>query len=114
MGTSEVAKFVGNELNISPMKVDHVMYGYLGTIGAYVLDAVDHVMKSSLATGTKESVLPAKKITEYPVIKRFFAQEFGSGLQEDFYRVNREVNKIVGSINKLSREGRLDELEAMI
>tara|TARA_R100001082_G_scaffold95721_2_gene63041 strand:+ start:13913 stop:22288 length:8376 start_codon:yes stop_codon:yes gene_type:complete len=114
LGTSEVAKFVGNELNISPMKVDHVMYGYLGTIGAYVLDAVDHVMKSSLATGTKESVLPAKKITEYPVIKRFFAQEFGSGLQEDFYRVNREVNKIVGSINKLSREGRLDELEAMI
>ena len=47
LGTSEVAKFVGNELNISPMKVDHVMYGYLGTIGAYVLDAVDHVMKSS-------------------------------------------------------------------
>ena len=114
LGTSEVAKFVGNELNISPMKVDHVMYGYLGTIGAYVLDAVDHVMKSNLATGTNESVLPAKKITEYPVIKRFFAQEFGSGLQEDFYRVNREVNKIVGSINKLSREGRLDELEAMI
>ena len=26
-GTSEIAKFIGKELNISPLKVDHVMYG---------------------------------------------------------------------------------------
>ena len=90
------------------------MYGYLGTIGAYGLDTIDHILRSRPLTGTQETVLPAKKITEYPVLKRFFAQEFGSGLQEDFYRVNREVNKIVGSINKLNREGRLDELDAML
>ena len=47
-GTTEFAKFVGENLNISPMKDDHVMFGYTGTLGAYILNLVWLLVPESL------------------------------------------------------------------
>ena len=33
--SSQIAQFIGNEMAISPLK-DHIMYGYMGTLGSYV------------------------------------------------------------------------------
>ena len=58
--------------------------------------------------------MPALKIYEYPVIKRFFASEQGSGLRQDAYELYREINKVVTTSNKLKKEGRIEELNSYL
>ena len=114
VSTSEIAKFVGAELGISPIKIDHVLNGYGGTIGGYVLAGVDTMLRSKAITGDDASKMPALRLYEYPLMKRFFASKEGSGLREDAYDLYREINKIVTTSNKLRKEGRMDELEAYL
>jgi hypothetical protein len=114
VGTSQIAKFVGSELGISPIKIDHVMTGYGGTIGTYALNMIDVLLRSEAVTGDNAAQMPALRAYEYPVIRRFFASKEGSGLREDAYELYREINKIVTTSNKLRKEGRMDELEAYL
>lgn len=114
VSTTEIGKFIGSELGISPIKVDHVMTGYGGTLGGYVLSAVDAILRSEAVTGDEAAKMPALKIYEYPVIKRFFASEQGSGLRQDAYELYREINKVVTTSNKLKKEGRLEELNSYL
>ena len=58
--------------------------------------------------------MPAIKIYEYPVIRRFFASEQGSGLRQDAYELYREINKVVTTSNKLKKEGRIEELNSYL
>ena len=106
--TNELAKIVGEMFDVSPLKVEHVMRGYTGTIGTYVLGAVDEVMRSPALTGDKEMQMPSRPVTEFPVIKRFFANSKNAGAKEDFYELNSEIKKIVGTLNNLKEEGRVD------
>ena len=76
-GASEVSKIVGQFANISPLKIDHVLYGYTGTIGSYVLDTVDTIMRSEAVQGDKQAKMPALQPYEYPIIKRFFGSKGG-------------------------------------
>lgn len=114
VSTSEMAKFIGAELGISPIKIDHVLNGYGGTIGGYVLAGVDTMLRSKMITGDDASKMPSLRAYEYPLMKRFFASKEGSGLREDAYDLYREINKIVTTSNKLRKEGRMDELEAYL
>ena len=114
VGTSQIAKFVGSELGISPIKIDHVLNGYGGTIGGYALSLIDTLLRSKMVTGDEASKMPALRSYEYPLIKRFFASKEGSGLKEDAYDLYREINKIVNTSNKLKREGRVDELQSYL
>ena len=114
VSTTEIGKFIGSELGISPIKVDHVMTGYSGTLGGYVLSAVDAILRSEAVTGDEAAKMPALKIYEYPIIKRFFASEQGSGLRQDAYELYREINKVVTTSNKLKKEGRIEELNSYL
>ena len=114
VGTSQIAKFVGSELGISPIKIDHVLNGYGGTIGGYALSLIDTLLRSKMVTGDEASKMPALRSYEYPLIKRFFASKEGSGLKEDAYDLYREINKIVNTSNKLKREGRVDEHQSYL
>ena len=112
--TSQIADFIGSEMNISPLKVDHIMYGYLGTLGGYALDTVDMILRSPALTGEKEAVLPARRVYEYPVMKRFFGSEYASGAKEDFYQMNREILRLVTSLNQLKERGDAEKYEAYL
>ena len=106
--TNELARTVGEMLDISPLKIEHVMRGYTGTIGTYVLGAVDEVMRSPALTGDKELEMPSRPVTEFPIMKRFFANSKNAGAKEDFYELNAEIKKIVGTLNDLKKDGRVD------
>tara|TARA_R100001509_G_scaffold59645_1_gene32901 strand:- start:671 stop:7159 length:6489 start_codon:yes stop_codon:yes gene_type:complete len=110
-GASEVAKLVGQFANISPLKIDHVMYGYTGTIGSYILDTVDTIWRSETVQGDTKAKMPAMQPYEYPIIKRFFGSKEGGGLREDAYDLYREVLTVRSTVNKLKKEGRREELE---
>ena len=111
---TEVSKAFGLALDINPMKIDHVLYGYTGTIGGYIIDAIDHlVLKNPDVTGV-DSVPPEMSIDQYPVLKRFMISKFSSGDRQDFYRLRSEVEKVTGSMRKLEKNDRYDELEALL
>ena len=109
--TNELAKMVGEMFDVSPLKVEHVMRGYTGTIGTYVLGAVDEILRSPALTGDKELEMPSRPVTEFPIMKRFFANSKNAGAKEDFYELNAEIRKIVGTLNSLKKEGRVDVYE---
>lgn len=113
--TNEAARLVSRELaerglaDISPMKIEHVARGYFGTLGTYVLNAVDSITRS--ATGAD---LPSRRIVDYPIVRRFVRKTGESGLENQFYKLRTNVDQIVGSLKKLQEEGRIDEYNAMM
>jgi hypothetical protein len=111
----EVSKWIGEAMNVSPMKVDHVLYGYTGTLGSYLLDSIDHlVAKNPVFTGDKTTSAPSKAITELPVLKRFFVNEFSSDNRSDFYRLHNAVTGMDQAIKSLDEQKRFEEAEALI
>ena len=110
IGTTEMAKLLGQTFNMSPIKVDYVMRGYTGTLGAYVIDIVDTVLKSKTLQGDNRSVLPARGLSQYPVIKRFLGQEFGGEATQRLYEMSNEVNRFHSTYNSLLKQNRMEDL----
>ena len=106
--TNEIARLIGEALNISPMKIEHVLNGYSGTLGGYLLDLMD--VTARRITGTP--LMPAN-INSIPLIKRLLIDnDKGGGLQQSFYELREEVTGATATINSLRDEGRMDELAA--
>ena len=108
--TSEFASMIGKALNMSPMKIQHVLEGYAGTIGIYGLDLLDHIMRTEAFVGDQSKKMPSMTLSTAPVLKRFFALPEGRGLVEDFYELNEEVRKVVSTLGSLDQDGRSEEL----
>jgi len=109
-GTSEVARLIGQGLNISPLKIDHVMRGYGGTIGTYIVQMTDMLMRQ---VTDREFIAP--DVSDAPFIRTILANSppnAGGGLQEQFYELKQESLRFTTTVNKLKKEGRGDELQA--
>lgn len=113
-GTTEMGKYIGQALNISPMKVDHVMFGYTGTIGGYVLNLVDRGLKTEFIQGEGAPLPPSKNIFEFPLWRRFFGQKEGSGLREDAYQLYDDITTVINTVNRLKKDGRAEDLDAYL
>ena len=106
--TNEIARVIGEFFNISPMKLEHLIQGYTGTLGGYLLDLMDVTARS--VTGTP---LMPSNINSIPVIKRFLIDnDKGGGLQQSFYELREEVIGATTTLNDLRTQGRMDELAA--
>jgi hypothetical protein len=104
--TNEIARLIGEALNISPMKLEHVLQGYTGTLGGYLLDLMD--VTARRVTGTP---LMPPNINSIPVVKRLLLDnDKGGGLQQSFYELREEVMGATATLNDLRNQGRLDEL----
>jgi hypothetical protein len=99
--TSELAKLFGH-IGISPMKVDHLLRGYLGTVGGVALDVTDAVADPNRMN---------KPINKLPLIKTFMYDDTGRGYKTEFYQFREDVDKVVNSVNTFKREGRAEELQ---
>ena len=104
--TNQLAEGVANSIGASPMKVQHLMQGYGGTLGGYFLQAIDSMAREN------EMVLPSTEWYQKPFIKRFFTTANQPGLQNKFYELKDDVDGITQTINRLQKDGRYDELAA--
>ena len=91
---------------LSPIKLEHVLRGYTGTLGGYVLDLAD--VSTRLITG--QPVTPPNA-TSIPFIKRVLriGDRSAGGLQQQFYELRSEVDTVVQSMNLLKEQGRQEE-----
>ena len=109
--TNTVAKAIGEAFNISPAKIEHVIRGYTGTLGGYVLSATDSIARSV----TGEPLLPSNVdlARQLPVVNRLIMDtDKAGGLQQQFYELRSEVDKAVNTMNALKKQKRFDELSA--
>jgi hypothetical protein len=100
-GTSELAKAIGGLTNVSPMKLDYLIRGYTGMLGAFALDATD-----ALANPDRMD----KPINRLPQVSTFMYDPTGRGYKSDFYRFREDVDRVVDTVNLFKREGRGQEL----
>jgi len=101
-GTSAFAKKLGAELGYSPLKIDHLIQGYTGTMGLYATQMID-----SAFTTQGEPVKATTRFEQLPVVKRFFAQD--SGTLEAYHELANEVKTTVNTLNFLERSNDIKE-----
>ncbi|WP_370554354.1 hypothetical protein NMD73_07995 [Edwardsiella tarda] len=110
--TSLLARQIGEQLGWSPKKIDHLITGYTGTLGAYVLGAMDIVLRGMGDYGER----PALRVDELPVIKSFLrgsAAPKSTQYSDDFYRMMQQANQVYGTVQRWKRERRLQDSRAL-
>ncbi len=102
-GTTNIAADIGKALNISPMKLDHMIKGYTGTIGMYLMDVVDSVYSMN-----SDIDKPSKRIDQLPVLKRFLIDPEARGTVTAFYEMKNAADQVVRTENLLERTFKFD------
>ncbi|ELI8123312.1 hypothetical protein RSF44_002611 [Yersinia enterocolitica] len=111
--TSLLMREVGEATNMSPKMLDHIVMGYTGSLGGYVMGATNLLMRNLKDYGET----PAMRLDEMPVIKSFFRGSDpakSTQFTEDFYRMMTEANQINSTINSFRKQGRSDDASELI
>jgi hypothetical protein len=115
--TSETAKAVGGAAGVSPKKVDYVLNGYLGTMGAGFISGVDSVLSGVGVIPKKvgglfgdpyhigDTIASASGLTRFVKDSDRTTSRFVS----DFYELKREADQANRAHKKLIEEGRREE-----
>lgn len=111
--TSLLMREIGEATNMSPKILDHIVMGYTGSLGGYVMGATNLLMRNLKDYGET----PAMRLDEMPVIKSFFRGSDpakSTQFTEDFYRMMTEANQINSTINSFRKQGRGDDASELI
>lgn len=107
---SPVAISASNQLSdmnidFDPRNIDHLIRGYLGTVGSYALLATDGIMRNYLDLPSPAD----KRPDQYPVLSRFLQERAGTGPTEAFYTLANEVDVFTKTLADLDQQGRADD-----
>ena len=104
--TSELAKAMGDLLNVSPTQIDYLVRGYTGGLGAALVATLNPLLAAPEKPGT-----PEKKMSELAFIGQAFQPTDGRGIINEAYDTMTRINQAKGSYNKLLEDGMLKEAE---
>lgn len=100
--TSELSKGIGSALKVSPMKIDNLVRGYTGTMGALLWSMAGEPF-------AKANNLPSKHFSELPFVRDFNVTDAN---------LSRPMNEFYGILDKANRQhagyGVKGKLEAAI
>ena len=102
--TSEFSKMIAQSLGLSPVKVDHILKGYSGTIGMYGIDTIDILLEQF-----GDSPKATKRFEQLPVIKRFALDAEARGYVTQYYELKDAVDTTVRTMNLLEKTGESKE-----
>ena len=102
--TSHLAQKIGAELGISPMKIDHLINGYTGTMGMYAVSALDNIFDAN-----NDATDASKRISQMPFIKRFAMDPYARGTVTSYYELKNATDQAVRTSLLLERTGNFKE-----
>jgi hypothetical protein len=102
--TSNFATVLAQSLGLSPIKVDHIIKGYTGTLGMYAIDTIDIVLDQF-----GDSPKPSKRFEQLPVIKRFASDPEARGFVTQYYELKDAVDTTVRTMNLLEKTAQPEE-----
>lgn len=99
---------IGEAFNVSPLKLEALVNGYLGTVGQWSLMAADSLVSTD-TTGED----PTRRMSQYPVFRRFLREQpfSNTAYEKRFYELADEVTVTVQTMAKLRREAKADKIE---
>jgi len=103
-GTSSVASTLGSTLGMSPMKIDHLIGGYTGTMGMYMVSALDGIMNMNT-----DSPNASKRFEQMPLIKRFALDPEARGTVTSYYDLKNATDEAVRTSSLLERTMNFEE-----
>ncbi|MGM0858675.1 MAG: LPD38 domain-containing protein [Pseudomonadota bacterium] len=93
---------------LSPMQLDYLVNGYLGSIGSYAMGMADTMWRR--AKGIQS---PSSRWTESKPIRRFYRDlatpAYYTRYQELFYEGLREADRVYSDVKKLEEMGAIEE-----
>ncbi|MGS3128153.1 LPD38 domain-containing protein [Aeromonas caviae] len=110
--TSLMMRELGEATGMSPKKLEHLLIGYTGTIGSYVMAAADGLIRAG-TPGESASW----RADEIPLVKAVYR---GSGPakstqhMEEFYRMLNEVNQLKRTVDQYRSEGLTDKANELL
>ncbi|WP_323936267.1 LPD38 domain-containing protein [Aeromonas caviae] len=110
--TSLLMRELGELTGFSPKQLEHLVIGYTGTMGSYVMAAADGLIR---AAGPGESA--SWRADEIPLVKAVYR---GTGPakstqhMEEFYRMLNEVNQLKRTVDQYRSEGLTDKANELL
>ena len=104
--TSLLMRELGELSGFSPKQLEHLVIGYTGTMGSYVMAAADGLIRT-----TQPGESAGWRADEIPLLKSIYR---GTGPAkstqhlEEFYQMLNEVNQLKRTIDQYRREGRIE------
>ena len=103
-GTSQVSANLGSALGISPMKLDHLIGGFTGTMGMYMVSAIDAILNAN-----SDAPAASKRFEQLPIIRRFAIDPEARGTVTAYYELKNATDSIVRTSNLLERTMNFEE-----
>jgi DNA repair exonuclease SbcCD ATPase subunit len=104
--TTELARLVGEKINVSPIKIDALISGYLSTTGLALVDAL------SFALPTPDRPVEAtKRLSEMRVIGSMFQPKDAGGIINATYERMKEAKQIKDTYNDMLKNGRIADAQ---
>lgn len=100
--TSEIAKKLGNTGLVSPINADHLIRGWLGSLGGLTIYLTNPILHSD-PNVTKPTMSAHEMLAELPGTSAFMSKEKESGLKNDFYVLRDEVAKVSNTLSDLNK-----------
>ncbi|CAD7530569.1 hypothetical protein KBAH04_17990 [Aeromonas hydrophila] len=110
--TSLLMRELGEAMGMSPKKLEHLLIGYTGTIGGYVMATADGLIR---AAQPGESA--SWRADEIPLVKAVYR---GTGPakstqhMEQFYQMLNEVNQLKRTVDQYRSEGLTDKANELL
>lgn len=111
--TSLLMRELGELTGFSPKKLQHLVEGYTGTIGAYVLGAGDMLARRMGDYGESAS-LRADQIPLLRTVYQGSAPARSSQAMSDYYDMLGQVSELYSTIRQYQKEGRTEDARKLI
>ena len=102
-----LSEVLPESLGASPKRLEHLVHGYTGAMGMYILGASDVLVRNM--QGAPER--PTMRMDRVPVVKAFYQESpaMHTIYSTKFYDILRETEQIQRTINAYVKEGRLED-----
>jgi hypothetical protein len=100
--TSELAKVFGNTGLVSPISVDHLIRGMLGSAGGLIIYMTNPLLHSD-PNVDKPTMSIKDMLATLPGGSSFVSKEKESALKADFYVLRDEVDKVTNTLSDLKQ-----------
>jgi hypothetical protein len=107
--TSGIAAELGSAFGVSPIKIDHLINGYTGTLGLAVTR-----MASSLVFGSQNPNEPEKNLSQEPIIGTLFQPKDAGNLVEEAYQAMIEAEQVRATVTDMQKKNKPEEAKAFM
>jgi hypothetical protein len=106
-----LSRVLPEALGASPKRLEHLVQGYTGAMGMYILGASDSLVR--VASGMPDS--PSMRLDRVPVLKAFYqeAPAMHTAYGTQFYDMLKETEQVQRTINAYVKEGEFEKADAL-